>query len=97
MAALLVSQPAVSLAPADLRGLFPTVVGVGAHSSRFEDTLRFVYRLGQAGVPTRFRIFPTLGDTWLSDLGQLLRDGTGSQVLRRPASGATAPAGPGAP
>ena len=77
VAALLASQPAVSLAPADLRGLCPAVVGVGAHSSRFEDTLRFVYRLEQAGVPTRFRIFPTLGDTCPSDLGPLLRDSAG--------------------
>ncbi len=51
----------------ELGGLCPVVVGVGALDSHFEDTLRFVYRLKAAAVPTRFHIFPTLGDGYCED------------------------------
>ncbi len=46
---------------ADLGGLPPTVVGIGAHDVLLEETLRLVRRLRAAGVPTKLRIFPTLG------------------------------------
>lgn len=49
---------------ADLTGLCPVIVGVGAHDPLFEDVLRFAHRLRLTGVPTRFRVFPTLGHAY---------------------------------
>lgn len=58
--AVLVNHPTGLPDSEDLHGLCPVLIGVGAHDPALEATLRFVYRLKQAGVPTRFRIFPTL-------------------------------------
>lgn len=56
-------------APAELGGLPPVVLGIGAHDPLFEGTLRFVRRLREANVPTRLRIFPTLGHDYRTRTG----------------------------
>jgi acetyl esterase/lipase len=66
--ALFLNCPDVdSSASEELRGLCPVIVGVGARDSHFEDTLRFAYHLRAAAVPTRLRIFPTLGNGYCRD------------------------------
>jgi acetyl esterase/lipase len=64
VAAVLANGPAVDPTAGSLAGLPPVVLGIGAHDPLLEDTLHSVRRLREAHVPTRFRIFPTLGHAY---------------------------------
>lgn len=62
----LADDPRVSPGRADLRGLPPVVLGAGGLDPITEDLLRLGHNLRAAGVPMRFRLFPTLGHGWFS-------------------------------
>jgi acetyl esterase/lipase len=59
------NDPDVFPVAADLSGLPPTIVGVGALDSLLEDNLAFAYRLREAEVPVTLRVFPTLNHGFL--------------------------------
>ncbi|MGV1008602.1 MAG: alpha/beta hydrolase fold domain-containing protein [Dermatophilaceae bacterium] len=60
------TDPRVSPAMADLRGLPPVVMGVGALDAFADDVLAFAYRLREAQVPTTLRVFPALDHAYFS-------------------------------
>ena len=68
LAALLVLY-GVSSDRTDVSGLPPTIMGVGAHDPRFEESLTLATRLREAGVPLRLRVFPTLGHGFFGHAG----------------------------
>ncbi|MGB8380240.1 MAG: alpha/beta hydrolase [Dermatophilaceae bacterium] len=60
------ADPRVSPALADLRGLPPVIMGVGALDALADDVLAFAYRLREAAVPTTLRVFPSLDHAYFS-------------------------------
>ena len=59
------TDPRVSPVLADLAGLPPVILGVGALDPLLEDNLEFVHRLREAAVPVALHVFPTLDHGFL--------------------------------
>jgi acetyl esterase len=51
---------------ADLKGVAPTIIGVGSHDFLYEDSIAYAARLREAGVPLIYREYPNLNHGFFS-------------------------------